>query len=176
MVRVILCATIACAAVVGKPTMTIGAELPPRQAGAWEISIKLTGGVMPTAKMRHCTDARADRDMSVMFNPLSPSPCPTRDIQKHSDRYTIDAICRDGDKSITLHSDITGNFDSSYTVVTETKVQESEGSTPYVSNLTLEGRYLGACRADERPGDVTMAGGLKINVNEMEAFRRALKR
>ena len=114
--------------------------------------------------------------MSVMFNPLSPSPCPTRDIQKHSDRYTIDAICRDGDKSITLHSDITGDFDTSYKVVTETKMQEREGGTPYVSNLTLEGTYLGACRAGEKPGDVTMAGGLKINVNEMEAFRKSLKR
>lgn len=176
MKRAFLCVAIACAAAVSGPATAISAELPARKAGAWDISIKLTGGMMPTAKMRHCTNERDDGNMSVMFNPLSPSPCPTRDIQKHSDRYTIDAVCRDDGKSITLHADIRGNFDTRYTVVTETKVQDSEDSTPYVSNLTLEGTYLGACRADEKPGDVTMAGGLKINVNNMEAFRKSLRR
>jgi hypothetical protein len=176
MMRAFLCVAIACAAAVSGPAAAISAELPARRAGAWDISIKLTGGMMPTAKMRHCTNERDDGNMSVMFNPLSPSPCPTRDIQKHSDRTTIDAVCRDDGKSITLHSDITGDFSTSYKVVTETKVQDSEDSTPYVSNLTLEGTYLGACRADEKPGDVTMAGGLKINVNNMEAFRKSLRR
>lgn len=176
MMRAFLCAAIACAAAIGGAATATSAELPPRKAGAWDISIKLTGGMMPTARMRHCTNARDDGAMSVMFNPLSPNPCPTRDIQKHSDRYTIDAVCRDGDKSITLHSDITGDFGTAYKVVTETKIQESDDSTPYVSNLTLEATYLGACRADEKPGDVTMAGGLKINVNKMDAFRKSLKR
>lgn len=176
MMRAFVRVAIACAAAASGPATAISAELPARKAGAWEISIKFTGGMMPMAKMRHCTNDRGDGNMSVMFNPLSPSPCPTRDIQKHSDRYTIDAVCRDDGKSITLHSDITGDFNTSYKVVTETKVQESEDSTPYVSNLTLEGTYLGACRADEKPGDVTMAGGLKININNMEAFRKSLRR
>jgi hypothetical protein len=62
------------------------AELPIRKAGLWEIKIKLTGGAAPTAMMRHCTDDTTDRQMSTMFNPLAPQPCPSNDIQKHPDR------------------------------------------------------------------------------------------
>jgi hypothetical protein len=152
------------------------AELPVRKAGLWEIKIKLTGGAAPTAMMRHCTDETIDRQMSTMFNPLAPQPCPSNDIQKHPDRYTIDSVCRADNKSVTLHSDITGDFTTSYMVVTETKTQEEPDSEPAVTSMTLEGRYAGACKSGQKPGDVVMAGGLRVNVKDMDKYRELLKK
>jgi hypothetical protein len=152
------------------------AELPIRKPGLWEIKIKLTGGAAPTAMMRHCTDATTDRQMSTMFNPLAAVPCPANDVQKHDDRYTIDSVCRADSKTITQHSDVRGDFATSYTVVTETKTQDEPDSEPSVTSLTLEGRYLGACKAEQKPGDVVMAGGLKVNVMNMDQYRALLKR
>jgi hypothetical protein len=152
------------------------AELPVRKAGLWEIKIKLTGGAAPTAVMKHCTDDTTDRQMSTMFNPLAPQPCASQDIQKHPDRTTVDSVCRTDNKSVTLHSDITGDFTTSYKVVTETKTQEEPDSEPTVSNMTLEGRYLGACKSDQKPGDVVMAGGLRVNVKSMDKYREIQKR
>ena len=85
-------------------------------------------------------------------------------------------MCRTDNKSVTLHSDITGDFTTSYKVVTETKTQEEPDSEPTVSNMTLEGRYLGACKSDQKPGDVVMAGGLRVNVKSMDKYREIQKR
>ena len=152
------------------------AELPTRKPGLWEIKIKLTGGAAPTAVMKHCTDETTDRQMSTMFNPLAQQPCPSNDVQKHPDRTTVDSVCRADNKSVTLHSDITGDFVTKYMVVTETKTQEGPDSEPSVTSMTLEGRFLGPCKPGQKPGDVMMAGGLRVNVKNMDEYRKLLKK
>ncbi|MDQ8729006.1 DUF3617 family protein [Bradyrhizobium sp. LHD-71] len=151
------------------------AELPIRRPGLWEIKIKLTGGAAPTAMMHHCTDESTDRQMSTMFNPLAPHHCPKSDIQKHAEHYTIDAVCRIDNKTFAVHADVTGDFQTSYTVAAEKKIQDEPDSAPVVSNVTLEGRFVGACKPDQKPGDVMMAGGMKINIKEMEGFKNLRK-
>lgn len=150
-------------------------ELPIRKPGLWEIKIKLTGGVAPTAMMRHCTDASVDRRMSTMFNPLAPEPCAKRSILKEADTYTIDASCSVDDKTVRVRSDVSGDFQSSYTVVTETKTLTDPDSDPTLSSMTLEGKYAGSCKSGQKPGDVVLAGGMKVNVKDMDNFRK-LKR
>jgi hypothetical protein len=176
MVRAGLAATVALSVSVGGVLAASAAELPVRRPGLWEIRIKLTGGAAPTAMMRHCTDPATDREMVTLFNPLAPPPCKQNEVQKQGDNYTIDATCRADDKTFTLHSDVTGDFNNAYTVVTETKIQETPDSEPYVSNMTLEGKYAGSCKSGQKPGDVVMAGGMKVNVKDMDNFRKLLKR
>ena len=159
----------------GGPPSAAAVELPVRKAGLWEIKIKLTGGAAPTAMMRHCTDESTDRQMVTMFNPLAPPPCSKSETQKQDSGFAVDSTCRIDNKTITLHSDVTGDFSTSYSVITETKTQEPD-SEPSVSSMTLEGRYVGACKWGQKPGDVVMAGGLKVNVKEMDKFREMLKR
>jgi hypothetical protein len=125
--------------------------------------------------MRHCTDESTDRQMSTMFNPLAPPPCTKGDVQKRDDRFTIDSSCKVDNKTVSLHSDVTGDFNTSYSVVTETRTQEPD-SEPSVSSMTLEGRYVGSCKWGQKPGDVVMAGGLKVNVKDMDKFKGLLKR
>lgn len=177
MVQARAAAAIVLSILLGGSLQAAAAELPIRKPGLWEIKIKLTGGGAPTAMMRHCTDASTDREMSTMFNPLAPQPCPSNnDIQKQADRYTIDSVCRADSKTVTLHSDVTGDFTTAYSVVTETRIQDEPDSEPSVSSMTLEGKYLGSCKFGQKPGDVVMAGGMKINIKEMDSFRKMLKR
>jgi hypothetical protein len=77
---------------------------------------------------------------------------------------------------VTLHSDITGDYTTSYMVVTETKTQEEPDSEPAITSMTLEGRYAGACKSGQKPGDVLMAGGLRVNVKDMGKYRELLKK
>jgi hypothetical protein len=176
MVRARLAAAVALSITLGGLLPAGAAELPVRRPGLWEIKIKLTGGAAPTAMMRHCTDESTDREMSTMFNPLVPQPCPKSDIQKRGDGFTIDSVCRADNKNITLHSEVTGDFLNNYTVVTETKTQDEPDTEPSVSSMTLEGKYLGACKLGQKPGDVMMAGGMKVNIKDMDTFRKMLKR
>jgi hypothetical protein len=151
-------------------------ELPIRKPGLWEIRIKLTGGAAPTAMMRHCTDESVDRRMSTMFNPLSPPPCTKSAVQKEGDHYIITSSCTADDKMIRIHSDVSGDFASAYTVVTETRTQDDPDSDPTLSSMTLEGKYAGNCKFGQKPGDVVMAGGMKVNVTQMDGFKKPPKR
>ena len=151
-------------------------ELPVRKAGLWDIKIKLTGGAAPTAMMRHCTDETVDRQMSTLFNPLAPPPCTKTMVQKEGDHYTVSASCSVDEKTFKVMSDVGGDFQSAYTVVTETKIQDDPDSDPAITSMTLEGTYAGACKSGQKPGDVMMAGGLKLNVKTMGELKKPPKR
>jgi hypothetical protein len=176
MVRAHVAAAVTLSIWLGGLLPAVADELPIRKAGLWEIKIKLTGGAAPTAMMRHCTDESVDRKMSTLFNPLSPAPCTKSSTQKEGDLYTIDSSCSADDKIVKVHSDINGDFQSSYTVVTETKVQDDPDSDPTLTSMTLEGKYAGSCKLGQKPGDVMMAGGLKVNIKDMDSFKKLLKR
>lgn len=176
MLRADIAATVALSIWLGGLLPAGADELPIRKPGLWDIKIKLTGGAAPTAMMRHCTDESVDRKMSTMFNPLAPAPCTTSNILKERDHYTIDSSCSADDKTVKVHSDVSGDFQSSYTVVTDTKIQDDPDSDPTLTSMTLEGKYAGACKAGQKPGDVIMAGGLKVNVKDMDGYKKLLKR
>jgi hypothetical protein len=44
----------------------------------------------------------------------------------------------------------------------------SEGGGLPAVKMTIESKWLGACAADQKPGDVVMAGGMKINVPKLQ--------
>jgi hypothetical protein len=35
-------------------------------------------------------------------------------------------------------------------------------------DMTMEAKWLGPCAADQKPGDIIMSNGVKINIPEME--------
>src|SRR5262249_11459256 len=36
------------------------------------------------------------------------------------------------------------------------------------ANLTVEAKWLGACKADQKPGDMIMAGGQQVNIRDLQ--------
>jgi hypothetical protein len=39
------------------------------------------------------------------------------------------------------------------------------------SATTIEAKWLGACKADQKAGDIMMPGGMKINIKDMEKLK-----
>jgi len=39
---------------------------------------------------------------------------------------------------------------------------------------TIEAKWLGACKANQKPGDIVMPGGLKINLHDMDKLKALL--
>ena len=37
--------------------------------------------------------------------------------------------------------------------------------------MTLEAKWLGACTADQKPGDIVMPGGFRMNIKDMEKLK-----
>jgi Protein of unknown function (DUF3617) len=156
------------------PAFAISAEeLPTRKAGLWEIKMMRAGSPLPDMTMQHCTDETTDKQMTSTFSPMSKEICSKNDIVKTTAGYTTDAVCTVSGMSITSHGDITGDFNSAYTVK---MTSHSQGGPAGARDtvMTLEAKWLGACKPDQKAGDIVMPGGLKINVKDMEKLKGLL--
>src|ERR1700682_3629716 len=146
-------------------------EMPIRKAGLWEMKVTRTGSPMPEMTMQHCTDESTDKEMSTSFSPMAKEMCSKQDVQKTATGYVSDSVCQVGAMSITSHSDIVGDFNSAYTVKSTSHHEGGSASVPRDSTTTGEAKWMGACKPDQKAGDIVMPGGLKMNVKDMEKLK-----
>jgi hypothetical protein len=149
-------------------------DLPIRKAGLWEMKVMRTGSPMPDMTMQQCTDETTDKEMSTAFAPMSKDICSKKDIQKTATGYVSDSVCSLADVSIVSHSDIVGDFNSGYTVKTVSHTASGPAAVKGDHETTIEAKWLGACKADQKPGDIVMPGGLKINLHDMDKLKALL--
>ena len=153
-------------------TGAAAAELPQRKAGLWDMKMVRTGSPIPDMTMQHCTDASTDKQMSTSFSPGKDS-CAKQDIQKTATGYVSDSVCTVAGMTVTSHAEITGDFNSAYTVKS-TAHSERAGGPARDSTTTIEAKWLGACKADQKPGDIVMPGGMKMNILELDKLKGML--
>jgi hypothetical protein len=146
-------------------------EMPIRKAGLWEMKVMRTGSPVPEMTMQHCTDESTDKEMSTTFSPMAKEMCSKQDIQKTATGYASDSVCKVGAMSITSHSDIVGDFNSGYTVKSTSHNEGGPAGVPRDSTTTIEAKWLGACKPDQKPGDIVMPGGFKLNIKDAEKLK-----
>jgi len=145
-------------------------ELPVRKAGLWEMKMVRSGGSIPEMTMQHCTDATTDKQMSTSFSP-GKETCSKQDIQKTATGYASDSVCSVAGMTITSHAEIIGDFNSAYTVKSTSHSEGTPSGVPRDSTTTIEAKWLGACKADQKPGDIVMPGGMKMNILDLDKFK-----
>lgn len=148
-------------------------EMPIRKAGLWEMKM-MPGASLPAMTMQHCTDETTDKQMSTAFAPMSKDVCSKNEIQQTATGYTTDAVCTVSGISSKSHSDITGDFNSAYTVKVTSHNEGGPSGVPRDSVMTIEARWLGVCKPDQKPGDIVMPGGFKLNIKDMEKLKGLL--
>jgi len=148
-------------------TSASAAELPARKAGLWEITIAGDHAI----KVRQCSDAASDQVMEQAVTGL-PGECAKRDVEKSGSTITVVSVCTSGHKSTTSHMVISGNLDSDYTMTMTSEAAGQADAPP----MTMSAKWLGPCEKDQRPGDVIMPNGAKINiVNQQKSVDRAAR-
>jgi hypothetical protein len=146
-------------------------ELPIRKAGLWEMKVS-GGGSIPEMKLQQCTDESTDRQMSTAFSPLSKELCSKKDVRKTANGYVMDSDCSVAGVSVASHSEIVGDFNSAYTVKSTSHGDAAAGRGDRVT--AIDAKWLGACKPDQKPGDVVMPGGFKLNVKDAEKLKGLL--
>jgi hypothetical protein len=146
-------------------------DLPARKAGLWEVKMTFESRNLPPQVLQQCIDAATDKMMSSFGGNLRQDMCSKQDVQKAGNTLVVDSVCQMGGMTITSHGVITGDFNSGYSAkVASTRSGAavpgmSAGGT---SNMTIEAKWLGACKADQKPGDMIMGDGRKINIQDMQ--------
>jgi hypothetical protein len=143
----------------------LAAELPSRKPGLWQVKTSIGSSNAPALMIQQCIDATTDQMMQSSAGPFSPAVCPERAVQRSENSITIDSTCAVGGKAATAHSVITGSFDSAYTMTVTSQIPDIPDGKMI---MTIDAKWLGPCAADQKPGDVIMSNGMKINVPEME--------
>jgi hypothetical protein len=150
-------------------------ELPTRKPGLWEMKMVRTGGPLPEMTMQHCTDLTTDKDMNNSVSPLAKQMCSKQDIRKTATGFVSDSVCSVSGIAVTSHAEIAGDFNSAYTVKTTSHSEGGPSGMPRDTTMTLEAKWLGACKPDQKPGDIVMpGGGFKLNIKDAEKLKGML--
>jgi hypothetical protein len=148
----------------------IAVELPVRKAGLWEMKV-LSGGSVPEMTMQQCTDETTDKGMATAMSPVAKDICSKQDTQKTATGYVTDSVCGIAGMTIKSRAEITGDFNSAYTVKSTSRSEGGPAGAPRDSSTTIEAKWLGACKADQKAGDIMMPGGMKMNIKDMEKLK-----
>lgn len=145
--------------------------MPNRKPGLWEIQV--TGGPMnPT--IQQCTDESTDKEMRASFGPLNKNTCEQQDVQKTATGFTIDATCKIAGIASASHTEISGDFNSAYTVTMSSHRPNGPGGAPADHTMVMNATWKGPCAEGQKPGDIIMPGGLKMNIKDMQKLRALL--
>jgi len=147
-------------------------EIPLRKAGLWEMRMVRSGSPLPDMTMQHCTDETTDKAMSAALSPVSRQACSSNDIRQTATGYVTDSVCSVAGLSMTSHSEISGDLNSAYTVKTTTHAEH--GATGHDLSMTVAAKWLGACKPGQKPGDIVMPGGFKLNIRDAERLQGLL--
>ena len=142
------------------PVAALAADLPKRKSGLWEITTSEPGGP-PGPVAQRCIDQKLD-DMTRQLA-AGALACTKQELRRDGDRYISDSVCKIGDSTATTQAVISGNFESTYQAEIQAKYSPplmgmSEGRS------VMNAKWLGPCRAGQRPGDIVMPGGSTINI------------
>jgi hypothetical protein len=153
-------------AVVAPPAKAAAPELPLRRTGLWDVVMVHAGRQSLDITAKHCTDPTVDRQMSAAALPVVKDICSRYDVQATASGIVIDMVCASGGLSITSHSEMSGDFQTSYVMKVTSQISGGPAGTPRDSSTTVTGTWRGACPADMAPGDIALPGGIRTNVKE----------
>jgi len=162
------------AAVFALSSAALAEDLPLRKAALWEMKVTKVGGSVPEMTMQHCTDPTTDREMNNSVSPLAKQICTKQDIVKTATGYVTDSVCSVAGVSMTTHAEISGDFNSGYTVTSTTHSDKGPTGKPLDATTKIEAKWMGDCKPGQKPGDIVMPGGMKFNVKDADKLKNLI--
>lgn len=145
-------------------------DFPQRKAGLWELTttIVMQGGMqqkVPGAKQ--CIDATTDAEMMNAAQGSVGAACSKRETTHSGNTYTTDSVCTVSGSTITSHIVTSGDYNSAYQVDSK-----SQMNPPLMgqkeSTVHVDAKYAGACAPDQKPGDIILPTGMKMNLSDIK--------
>lgn len=151
------------AAAIAMPAFAL--DYPARKPGLWEIQTG-DGGKGPGHTMQQCIDAASDKSLREMGQGMGKEMCSKQELRLDGGKLVMDSVCKVGNTTATSHAVMSGDFNSAYRMESKSSYNpplmgRAEGTS------VIEARWVGPCRADQKPGDMVMPNGMKMNVIDM---------
>jgi len=141
-------------------------EMPPRKPGLWETSTTVDGRQVGGGKMRQCIDAAVEGTLRD-FGRESEKDCTLREMKRDGDTMTLRSVCKMGESTASTTGKFTGNLSENYRGDLEIKY-EPPFAGKSDAKMTIEAKWLGPCEEGQKPGDMILPGGMKMNMGDMQ--------
>jgi hypothetical protein len=134
-----------------------------RKSGLWEVKRTSSRTNDQERTYQLCIDKASDDALRQLAGGMRSERCQAAKAVRDGDKLTVDATCKVAKSSTaTTHAVITGNFDSAY------KLESKSTFDPPLKGMTegttiMEAKWTGACKANQKPGDVILPNGVKIS-------------
>jgi Protein of unknown function (DUF3617) len=148
-------------------------DMPKRKSGLWEINMDRgnargkDGKTGPAAVVTQCVDQAKDDALHQMGQQMAREmKCTWTNLQRTPAGLVNESACDLGTMKTKSKTVITGDFNTAYKMEIHTRYEppmmgQAEGTT------IMEGKWVGACKPGQRPGDMTMPGGMTMNIYDM---------
>lgn len=144
--------------------------LPSRQAGLWETTLSEEGSESQAQTMRICIDAATEKELGITGTDLNGERCHNTAVSHLDDgSWGLLAECNMGSGGkMEVSGNITGDYTRDYTMTLRTQTTGAAlAHMNRVVNMTIKSKRLSACKADQKPGDVTLPGDVSFNLYDM---------
>jgi hypothetical protein len=144
-------------------------DFPTRRAGLWEVTLNHDGAKSPPQVAQHCTDAETDKLMNAFGGSISADLCGKQEVRKVGTTLVINAVCQIGPMKSVSQSVVSGDFNTNYTVKVTSKIEGAPAGIPDLpgGTITIQAKWIGACKPGQRPGDMVMPGGETVNIRDL---------
>ena len=147
-------------------------DLPKRKSGLWEMTMigEQTNGQPQTVTT--CVEQKSDTGLTSSFGGKIPKNCKPPTLKKSAGTYVITSACKFSDSNVTTVAVLSGDMNSAYKI-DRTSTYNPPNKGRKESKQSITAKWLSACKADQRPGDMIMPDGTKINISDIQKLQEA---
>ena len=143
-------------------------DIPVRKAGLWQITTNGSTGATknPEQTMQQCVDTASDKAMQQMATGMMAGmKCDKNDNKKDGNKFVGHSICQMGPSKMETKSVTSGDFEKEYSMTGESTFNPPMAGISS-SKSQMVAKWVGPCKADQKPGDV-IVNGQKITMLNM---------
>lgn len=158
-----------------------GPTLPERKAGLWEMrtSLLADSGGQEVMASTQCVDAATDKALQEygQSQPAMNRKFCKEQMRNEAGKMLVHTeVCKRSDTTMTRRTVVSGDFNNTFRIQTHTQYDPPPKTAPQRGerdDMVLEMRWLGACPAGMKPGDMAMTmpggGSMKMNLRDLVA-------
>ena len=151
----------------------LATDYPPRKPGLWELTRSAPNPRYPPQVQQICLDAATDALLYKVGISIGNQACSKIDVQSSANKVEIHAVCKFGTSTTTSSSVITFRGDTAYHEDIAIHYDPPLMGKTSESTSTTDAKWVGACTADMKPGDIavmpspTMPIPMRMNIRDM---------
>lgn len=145
-------------------------DAPKRKPGLWQIENKMSNMPAGMGPIKQCIDEKTD-NFYQQLGEQHKDKCSVMDMKNVGDKIVVRSVCKMGGSTATTDATFSGRFDSEYRGDIRVKYDPPVHGMSEAT-MTLSAKWLGPCEAGQKPGDLIMPNGMKINPQQMRGARQ----